>query len=76
MTFAPKDDAYTALDIVGKGALRGMPFGIPGSNSLIVPNDAVKYFSEAGLSFDENNLLTHDELSAEELNELRKQSSY
>lgn len=76
MTFHAKEDAYTALDMVWKGVLRGMPFGIPGQNSLVVPHEAVHRFSDAGLKFEETKLLTHGELTAEELNELRKQSIY
>jgi len=76
LAFATIDDAYTALDIVCKGDLRGMPFGIPGNNSLVVPNESVKWFSKAGLTFEESMLLMHDELTSEELNEMRKQSIY
>jgi hypothetical protein len=76
LTFENKQDAYTALDLVWKGHLRGVPFGIPGYNSLVVPKEAVPYFSGQGLKFEESKLLTHDELTAEELNELRKQSIY
>ncbi len=74
--FKSINDAYTALDMVWKGSLRGVPFGIPGYNSLVVPKDAVKFFTEAGLPFEETKLLLHEELTSQELNELRKQSIY
>jgi hypothetical protein len=76
MAFATVEDVYSALDVIVKGALRGMPFGIPGYNSLVVPKDAVHYFTDAGLRFEESKLLRHDELTGEELDAMRKQFIY
>ena len=71
VTFETKQDLYKAMDFVWQNGLRGMPFGIPGYNSLVIPKEAVSYFSHAGFKFEETKLLTKDDLTPEELSEFR-----
>jgi len=68
LTFPSKPDLHKAFDLIWS-RLRGMPFGIPGYNSLIVPRDAVQCFSDAGLKFDESPLLNVADLTPDELAE-------
>ncbi len=70
LTFESKQEAYRALDFRWE-KLFGMPHSLPGYNAVVVPADAVHYFSEAGLKFAESKLLTVTDLTPEELEEYR-----
>ena len=76
LTFDDDERIYAAIDLLGNAPLRGMPFALAGGDSIVIPKEAVHLFSEAGIKFEENSLLNIDDLSAEEINELRKQSIY
>ena|SRR5579859_2238508 len=76
MTFEDDAQGDAAIDLLWTDPLRDMPWDLAGGDSIIVPAEAVQFFREAGLKFIENELLTHDDLTAAELNELRKQGPY
>ena len=70
LTFESKEATHKAIDFM-YDKLYGMPFGLPGYHSLVIPQEAVHFFSEAGFTFEESALLTEDDLTPEELEEYR-----
>lgn len=76
LTFDDDERIYAAIDLLGTASLHGMPYALAGGDSIVVPKAAVHHFSEAGMQFEESSLLNIDELSTDELNDLRKQSTY
>ena len=76
MTFDDDAGIHAAIDLLWGDKLRDMPWDLAGGDSVILPAEGVRFFKAAGLNFVENELLTHEELTAEELNELRKQGPY
>ena len=76
LTFDTDDRIYAAIDLLGQPPLRGMPFALAAGDSIAIPKEAEHYFAEAGIPFEAKGLLNADDLTAEELNELRKQSIY
>jgi len=56
LIFASEKDLEAAIDLLWSDALRTLPHETPDGQSLVVPTEAVVYFSNAGLRFREKRL--------------------
>jgi hypothetical protein len=71
LTFKSPKDLDAAIDLLWSDALRNMPHDTPDGKTLVVPAEAIDYFTRAGLRFTERKALTVSDLSAEEIGRLR-----
>jgi len=74
LRFASSKDTDEAISRLFSDELREMPYDIPGGDTLIVPGEAIAYF--AGLQFKTSDILSPEDVSLEELNELRRQGTF
>jgi hypothetical protein len=72
LTFASEKDWEAAIDLLWTDALRQLPHDTPDGKALIIPADALPYFTNAGLRFTEKRLRSLGELSPEELAIVRR----
>jgi hypothetical protein len=72
LTFKSPKDLDAAIDLLWTDELRNMPHHTPDGKVLVVPAEAVAYFTRAGLRFTEQKVLSVSDLSAEEIRRLRR----
>ncbi len=72
LSFKSPKDLDAAIDLLWTDELRTLPHATPDGKSLVVPAEAVAYFSRAGLRFTEKKLRSISELSAMEIRRLRR----
>jgi hypothetical protein len=72
LQFDDDADLDTAIDLLWSDELRTLPHDTAGRKTLIIPTEAVPYFSKAGLRFAVTRLRAMSELSPEELKTLRR----
>src|SRR5437899_832044 len=67
LTFNSDRELAVAIDLLWSDDLRNLPHETPDGNSLVVPAEAVDFFRQAGLLFEEQRALSVSELPAEEI---------
>ncbi len=72
LTFASDEDLGSAIDLLWSEELRDLPHETPDGCSLVVPAEAVAYFSNAGLRFTEKRLRGIGDLPFGEIKRLRR----
>jgi hypothetical protein len=72
LTFASDADLGSAIDLLWSEELRTLPHETPDGCSLVVPAEAVVYFSNAGLRFTEKRLRGIGDLPVGEIKRLRR----
>jgi len=72
LTFSSPQDLEAAIDLLWTDHLRSLPHDTPDGNALVVPAEAVACFSRAGLQFTQESVLSVSDLSAEEIQRLRR----
>jgi hypothetical protein len=73
LTFASGEEIDAAIDLLWGEDLRDLPHDLAGGDTVIVPAEAVRYFTAAGLKFTETEVLSAADLPAAELNRLRRE---
>ena len=73
LTFGSAKDLEAAIDLLWTEALRELPHDTADGKTLIIPAEAVPYFTKAGLRFTEKRLRSLRDLSPEEVAKLRRQ---
>ncbi len=71
LTFPDSAAIHAAIDLLWTDPLRTMPYDLAGGDSIVVPGDAVRLFSQARLPFTVSDLVSLDELTDDERAELR-----
>jgi hypothetical protein len=74
LKFATEEDLDAAIDFLWSDALEALPHDTPDSRSIIVPAEAVDYFSKAGLKFTAEKLRSISDLGPDEIARLRDNS--
>ncbi|HEV3259805.1 MAG TPA: hypothetical protein VG013_23255 [Gemmataceae bacterium] len=72
LTFASEKDLEKAIDLLWTDDLRTLPHATPDGQSIVVPTEAVAHFSKAGLKFTAKGLASMSDLSADEIEKLRR----
>lgn len=72
LTFGSDKDLAAAIDLLWTAKLRNLPHDTPDGRSLVVPAEAVGYFTRAGLRFTDRAVRCVSDLPAEEIRSLRK----
>jgi hypothetical protein len=72
LRFKTREDLERAIDLLWTDELRTLPHDTPDGKSLVIPAEAVRYFSEAGLQFTDRRLGSIGELSPAEIRKLRR----
>jgi hypothetical protein len=72
LIFKSAKDLDAAIDLLWTPELRSLPHDTPDGNSLVVPAEAVDYFTRAGLRFTAKKVRSISDLSAEEIRRLRR----
>src|SRR6266849_2049325 len=72
LTFKSTKDLDAAIDMLWTAELRGLPHETPDGKTLVIPAEAVDYFTRAGLRFTAKQVLSVSDLSAEEIRRLRR----
>jgi hypothetical protein len=72
LTFYSEKDLESAIDLLWTEELRELPHDTPDGKSLIMPAEAVPYFTKAGLRFKDKKLGSLKELSPQEIAQLRQ----
>ena len=73
LTFATATDIEAAIDLLWTPALVNAPHDLVGSNTVIVPVEAVPYFDEAGLRFTSDDVESMSDLPPSERAKLRRE---
>jgi len=72
LTFPTDAEIEKGIDLLWTEALRTLPHDLAGGYTIIVPKEAVSYFTRAGLSFHEKRAISISELPPEEAAKLRR----
>ncbi|MCI0463275.1 MAG: hypothetical protein L0Z62_40530 [Gemmataceae bacterium] len=73
LTFPSQEHLGKAIDLLWADELRTLPHSTVGRKTLIVPAEAVTYFTRAGLTFTATRLRSITELPAKEVKKLRRE---
>src|SRR3954447_16222770 len=76
LTFASDKDMDAALDLLDDRRLGKIPFELAFGDSIVVPAEAVHFFTEAGLQFTLHDIIDRSQLTEEEREEYRKDRRY
>ena len=71
LRFQSEADLGAAIELLWTEELRELPHATPDGQALVVPAEAVPYFTRAGLKFTSTRLTPKGELSPEEISQLR-----
>jgi hypothetical protein len=74
LAFGSKHEFYQATELLDSELLRTMPFEAPGRFTLIVPADAVRVFSAAGLLFAESRVGKLSSLPAQRIKQVVREN--
>jgi hypothetical protein len=72
LKFATQEDLEAAIDLLWTPELRTLPHDTPDGKLLVIPAEAVVYFTRAGLQFVEQRVRFISELSPDEVAKLRR----
>ena len=72
LRFQSAADLDAAIELLWTDALRTLPHASPDGESLVVPAEAVPYFTQAGIKFTSTKLRNIGELTPEEIRRLRR----
>jgi hypothetical protein len=72
LQFPSDTDLEAAIALLWSDGLRTLPHDTAGRKTLVIPTEAVPYFTQAGLRFTVKRLRHMSELSPEELKTLRR----
>jgi len=67
LSFASTKDLEAAIDLLWKPELRSLPHETPDGASIVVPSDAVEYFTRAGLNFTQRRVRSRSEVRGGDL---------
>ncbi|MEK7068076.1 MAG: hypothetical protein AAB956_03700 [Patescibacteria group bacterium] len=73
LAFQSKQELHLALELLESDALRSLPFDLVANRTIIVPQEAVPFFQEANLQFDNTEVLTAADLPPAEIAQLRRE---
>jgi hypothetical protein len=73
LTFPTDEEIEKGIDLLWTAALRTLPHDLAGGYTIIVPKEAVPYFTRAGLSFQEKRAISISELPSETAAKLRRE---
>ena len=73
LKFSSTREADKAIDLIWKTSeLYGMPRAVVDADTIIVPEEAVRFFQAAGLKFKRSRVVPAGELGADEIARLRR----
>ena len=72
LTFASEEDLAAAIDLLWTDALVTLPHDTPDGHALVIPTEALPYFTRAGIKFTAKRLRSMRELTAEDISKLRR----
>ena len=72
LKFKTSRDLEAAIELLWSEPLETLPHDTPDGRSIIIPAEAVDYFSRAGIEFTVEKLRSISELSYEEIKHLRR----
>jgi hypothetical protein len=73
LRFQSEEHLEKAIDLLWTDELRTLPHNTAGRKTLIIPAEAVEYFTRAGLTFTATRLRSVTELSPKEVKKLRRE---
>jgi hypothetical protein len=71
LTFASEKELEAAIDFLWTDQLRTLPHDTPDGQSIVVPSEAVEFFTRAGLAFASRSLPSIRDLSPSAIRKLR-----
>jgi hypothetical protein len=73
LTFPTHEEIDKGIELLWTDELRTLPHDLTDGYTIIVPKEAVEYFTRAGLKFKERRVRRGAEVPAEEMAKLRKE---
>ncbi len=72
LVFENQDELEKAVDLLWTDELYSLPHASPDGKSIVVPEEAVEYFTRAGLKFSAEKMRSRSDLTPEETRALRR----